>query len=290
MMMQPQEAKGDDRVIGVVSSINDEHYETKDSTENNNTTVNTTVNKIEIDPSTGSRFTQQRSTMQDINDISHFLHLDLPFPQKCNMSMELNPNKTDASGRHVLMIKHLSPECGCTKEIQKAAHTVPTTSLPSMSTECRSVLTHFAWGAGCHSMVNVYHTTCSRYNQDNKDSKTKNKDGKNKNGKNKDGNDGKESINDKNMNAMDPTRSPSPGDIAMFLTNKMPSFNRACNYLSQLIHFRCISQTTLSSTAFTAEIAAKAGKLVQPTGPQHLPRSIRELLTMNMTTLVNGMT
>jgi hypothetical protein len=60
--------------------------------------------------------------------------------------------------------------------------------------------------------------------------------------------------------------------------------------LSQLIHFRCISQTTLSSTAFTAEIAAKAGKLVQPTGPQHLPRSIRELLTMNMTTLVKGMT
>ena len=109
------------------------------------------------------------------------------------------------------MLNHLSPECGCSKEVQELSkHSSSTSTLPSVSNKCRSALTHFAWGAGCHSMVNLYHTTCTRYIQ----KKSKLKDSK---------------LKSKNTSKNIPTLI----EIAMFLTNKMPSFNRACNYLSQ---------------------------------------------------------
>ena len=227
----------------------------------------------------------RQSTMADVNRVSHLLHLDLPLPMGCNMSMGLNHTEVDASGRPHLILKHLSPQCGCTKEVRAAASLLSTKNeeqSDKISTTCRSALTHYAWGVGCHSMATLYHSTCTRYKVETKVAGKKTgaataegSEGSQGSGRNSHGSPSSHSSHSSQGSAR---RTKSFKEIAHFLTNKMPSFARACDYLSQLVHFRCISQTTLSSTSSTAKIAEAAGKLVQPTGRQRLPLTIQELL------------
>ena len=167
--------------------------------------------------------------MKDISSISHLLHLDLPLPEHCNMTMELNHTDTDASGRPLLVLKHLSPECGCTHEVENAARFSSQSSFSSKTTvskNCRSALTHYAWGVGCHSMMTLYHSTCTRYRgKQHKKAEPSTKIG---------------DSSDTTSSSSDDTNTTKPADIATFITNKMPSFQRSCDILSQLVHFRCI--------------------------------------------------
>ena len=107
------------------------------------------------------------TTMKDISSISHLLHLDLPLPEHCNMTMELNHTDTDASGRPLLGSQalvtrvwlHARGRERCTLQQRQSSFSSKTT----LSKNCRSALTHYAWGAGCHSMMTLYHSTCTRY-------------------------------------------------------------------------------------------------------------------------------
>ena len=241
------------------------------------------LHNLEI--SSNGQSTHSASTMNDIHKVSHLLHLDLPLPKGCNMSMGLNHTDVDASGRPLLVLKHLSPECGCINEIKDASmdKTNFNSKNKKMSSKCRSALTHYAWGVGCHSMATLYHSTCIRYKKDatkdaTEDATENQHQHQNQNSKTK------KNTKTNTIKTRNKKVNLKSEDIVQYLTQKMPSFTRACDYLSQLVHFRCISQTKLSSTPMTAKIAETAGKLVTPTGRQRLPLTIDELLSTSNAT------
>ena len=116
-----------------------------------------------------------------LGQLSHFLYLDQPIPPGCNMSFRLSHNgQHDKTGRPALRLSQLSPECGCSAEVQRARHDHrhmgrggeqygnADSAIESIgkhfavSPACRSTLTHYAWGAGCHSMATLFHSSCKR--------------------------------------------------------------------------------------------------------------------------------
>ena len=62
-----------------------------------------------------------KPTVKGLSQLSHFLHLDEPVPRGCNISFRLSRSgQHDKTGRPALRLSQMSPECGCSGEVQRA--------------------------------------------------------------------------------------------------------------------------------------------------------------------------